>query len=84
VFKKCWKKIRRKKGAKKIFIFTRMSLPKYWGGKTCLKVFHKRTNSASKKFWEKNRRKKCEKSFLYSHECRDQKNGEKKVLNIFP
>jgi len=55
------------------------------GTKKCAKqFFQKNTNSANKKCWEKNRRKKGKKRFLYSHEYRDQKMGTKMHETIFP
>ena len=56
------------------------------GGKNARNNFlQKHTNSASKKRWEKNCRKKVRKNFfLYSHEYRDQKMGEKTSETIFP
>jgi len=43
----------------------------------------KHKNSANKKCWGKNRRKKCEKRFLYSHDYRDQKMGGQKLAIQF-
>ena len=54
------------------------------GKKRAKQFFHQHTNSASKKCWEKNRRKKCEKRFLYSHKYRYQKMGGKTRETIFP
>ena len=46
--------------------------------------FQKHTNSASKKCWEKNRRKEVRKIFfLYSHEYRDEKIGGTKRAKQF-
>jgi len=41
-------------------------------------------NSASKKCWEKTPQKIPKERFLYSHEYRDQKWGEKTRKTIFP
>ena len=54
------------------------------GIKSAKQLFQKHTNSASKKCWEQNRRKKVRKNvFLYSHEYRDQKMGGKNSRNNF-
>ena len=55
------------------------------GEKRAKQFFQKHKNSAIKKCWEKNRRKKVRKTFfLYSHEYRDQKKGGKTRETIFP
>jgi len=47
--------------------------------------FQKHTNSASKKCWEKNRRKKVRKSFFYIYtNIVNKKWGEKTRETIFP
>ena len=54
------------------------------GTKRAKHFFQKHTNSASKKCWGKNRRKKVRKTFfLYSHEYRDKKWGEQNARNNF-
>ena len=45
--------------------------------------FQKNTNSASKKCWKKIVSKSAKTRFLYSHEYRGQKMGEKKARNNF-
>ena len=78
------KKIVGKKWEKRFFLFTRISWPKNGGwGKRAKQFFQKHTNSASKKCWEINRRKKCEKRFLYSQKYRYQKMGGKKRAKQF-
>ena len=55
------------------------------GKKRAKQFFQKQTNSASKKCWDKNGRKKLQKKgFLYSHEYRDQKMVEKTRETMFP
>ena len=66
---------------KRFFIFTRISLPKNGATKRAKQFFQKHINSAIKKCWEKNRRKKCEKRFLYAHKYRYQKMGGKNARN---
>jgi len=61
------------KSAKKVFIFTQISLPKNGGEKTRETIFQKHKNSAKKNVGKKIDGKICEKRFLYSHEYRDQK-----------
>jgi len=57
---------------------------KKWGGERAKQFFQKHTNSASKKVWEKNIGKKCEKCFLYSYEYPDQKmQGIKRAEQFF-
>ena len=53
------------------------------GIKRAKNFFQKHKNSASKKCWGKNRRKKCEKLFLYSHKYRYQKMGGKRAIQFF-
>ena len=54
------------------------------GGKKRTKQFVlKHTNSAAKIVGEKSSGKSAKKSFLYSHEYRDQKRGEKTSVTIF-
>ena len=54
------------------------------GIKRAKNFFQKQTNSASKKCWGKNRRKKCEKRFFIFTEISLPKNGGKKRETIFP
>ena len=73
------------KSAKNVFLYSHEYRDQKMGGKKLAKqFFQKLTNSASKKCWGKNCRKKCEnRFFLYSHEYRDQKMGGKKARNKF-
>ena len=58
---------------------------KIGGTKRAKQFFQKHTNSASKKCWGKNRRKKVQKSFFYIHRNTVTKKwGEKKRETIFP
>jgi len=68
---------------KNVFYILTNVVNKKWGKKPRETFFHKCTNSASKKCWEKIVVKKCEKPFLYSHECRDQKMLVKKRAKQF-
>ena len=55
------------------------------GIKRAKQLFQKHTNSASKKFWGKNRRKNVRKSFFYIHTNIVNKTwGEKTRETIFP
>ena len=54
------------------------------GKKRAKQFFQKHTNSANKKCWLKNRRKKFEKRFTFSHEYRELKMGEETRETIFP
>ena len=49
-----------------LYIHTNI-VTKKWGEKTSETIFQKHTNSASKKCWKKNRRKKVRKTFFYIH-----------------
>jgi len=74
------------KSAKNVFLYLhKYRYQKMGGGKKRAKqFFQKHKNSAIKKCWEKNRRKKVRKNFfLYSHENRDQKMGGTKRVNQF-
>ena len=68
-----------------VFIFTQISLPKNGGGKKRAKqFFQKQKNSANKKCWEKNRRKKVRKTFFYTHtNIVTKKWGEQNARNNF-
>jgi len=53
--------------------------------KRAKQFFQKHTNSASKKYWEKNRRNKVRKTFFYIHtNIVTKKWGEKTRETIFP
>jgi len=55
------------------------------GGKRAKQFFQKRTNSATKKCWEKNRRKKVRKSVFYIRtNILTKKGGKKTRETIFP
>ena len=55
------------------------------GEKRAKQFFQKHTNSASKKCWEENRRKKVRKTVFYIHTNIVTKNGGKKTREtIFP
>ena len=55
------------------------------GGKNAQNNFSRNTRIVlAKKCWEKNRLKKVQNTFLYSHEYRDKKWGEKTRETIFP
>ena len=53
------------------------------GKKREKQFLQKYTNSPGKKCWAKNRRKKCQKTFLYSHEYHHQKMGGKTRETIY-
>ena len=54
------------------------------GTKRAKQFFQKHTNSASKKFWGKNRRKKVRKTFFYVHaNIVTKKLGEKSAKQFF-
>ena len=55
------------KSEKNVFLFTQISLPKNGGEKRAKQFLKKHKNSANKKCWEKNRRKKVRKTFFYIH-----------------
>ena len=55
------------KSAKNVFLYSHEYRYKIWGGKTRETIFQKHKNSAIKKCWEKNRRKKVRKTFFYIH-----------------
>ena len=73
------------KSAKKLFLYSHEYRELKMGGKKLAKqFFQKHTNSASKKFWEKNRRKKVRKSFFYIHSNIVNKIwGEKRAKQFF-
>ena len=51
------------------------------GKKPGKQFLQKKTNSPGKKCWDKNRRKKCQKTFLYSHKYHHQKMGGEYARN---
>jgi len=56
------------KSAKNVFLYSHEYRDQKMGGKKFAKqFFQKQTNSASKKCWEKNCRKKVRKTFFYIH-----------------
>ena len=66
------------------YIHTKILTKKRWG-KNARNNFSRNTRIVGKKVFGKNRPKKCEKRFLYSHQYRDQKKGDKKMHEtIFP
>ena len=72
------------KSAKNVFLYSHEYRDqKMWGKKRTKPFFQKHTNSASKKCWEKNRRIKVRKRFLYSHKNRYKIWGEKTRETIF-
>ena len=73
------------KSAKNVFLYSHEYRDQKMGGKRAKQLYQKHTNSASKKCWGKNRRKKVRKTvFLYSHKYRFQKMGGKTRETIFP
>jgi len=52
------------KSAKSVFYIRKNIVTKKWGGKREKEFFQKHKNSATKKSWEKNVGKMCEKAFL--------------------
>ena len=80
VGKKIVKKVR-----KNVFYIRTNIVPKTGGKKRAKQFFLKRTNSATKKCWEKKpSEKSAKKRYLYLHEYRDQKWGGKTRETIFP
>jgi len=71
--------------AKKSFLYFTNIVIKKWGERNARNNFSRNTsNSANIKCREKNRWKKCENRFLYSHEYRDQKmEGQKFAKQFF-
>ena len=83
--KKCWGKNRRKKVRKTFFYIHTNIVTKKWGGKNSRNNFSRNTRIMRSKIVEKKIvGKKCGKSFLYLHEFRKKKVGEKKRESIFP
>jgi len=77
------KKIVWKKGEKTFFIFTRITRPKK-GGKNARYNFSRNTRIVrAKMLGKRSSGKRAKKRFLYSHEYRDQKRGQKKRVKQF-
>jgi len=74
-------KIRREKVRKNVFYIRKDIVTKKWGKKREKQFFHKHTNSASKKCWGKNRRKKVRKTFFIFARISCQKMGVKNARN---
>ena len=74
------------KSAKKVFLYLHEYRDQKMGGEKRAKQFlDKHTNSASKKCWEENRRKKVRKTLFYIYtNIVTKKWGGKKRENIFP
>ena len=74
------------KSAKYVFLYSHEYRDQKMGGtKRSKQFFHQDTNSASKKCWEKNRRKKVRKNFFYiPTNIVTKKWGEKTRETIFP
>ena len=74
------------KSEKNVFLYSHEYRDQKMGGKTRAKqFFQKHTNSACKKCWGQNRRKKVRKTFFYIHtNIVTKKLGEKKRETIFP
>ena len=73
------------KSAKTLFLYSHEFRDQKMGEKSAEQFFHKHANSASKKCWEKNRRKKVRKTFFYIHtNFVTKKWGEKTRETIFP
>jgi len=68
---------------KNVFYIHTDIVTKKWGKKRTKEFVLKQSNSAAKIFGEKSSGKSAKKSFLYSHEYRDQKRGEKRRVTIF-
>ena len=72
------------KSAKIVFLYSHEYRElKMVGTKRAKQFFQQHTNSASKKCWEKNRRKKCEKRFFIFTRISSPKNGGKNARNNF-
>jgi len=76
-------KNRRKEVKKRFFINKYIVTKKFEGKKRAKQFFHKNTNDAIKKFWEKPSQICAKNVFLYSHKYRDQKMGEKSAKQFF-
>ena len=72
------------KSAKNISLYSHEYRDQKMGEKRAKQFFQKHTNSASKKSWGKNRRKKVRKTFFYIHtNIVKKKWGGKNARNIF-
>ena len=72
------------KSAKNVFLYSHEYRDqKMWGKKRAKHFFQKHTNSASKKCWEKNRRKKVRKTFFIFTQISLQNMGGKNARNNF-
>ena len=79
------KKLSEKTAKNVFYIHRNIVTKKTKGTKRAKQFFQKHTNSAYKKCWEKNRRKKCEKRFFIFTQISLPKNGgEKARETIFP
>ena len=82
--KKCSDKNRRKKLRKKVFYIHTNIVTKNRRKKRAKQFLQEHTNNARNICWGKKIvGKKCENTFLYSHEYRDQKMGKKNARNNF-
>jgi len=68
---------------KNVFYIHTDIVTKKWGKKRTKQFILKHTNSAAKIVGEKSSGKSANKSFLYSHEYRDQKREKKRALQFF-
>ena len=74
-----------KKSAKTLFLYSHEFRDQKMGEKSAKHFFHKHTNSASKKCWEKNRLNTVRKQVFYIHtNFVTKKWGEKTRETIFP
>ena len=72
------------KSAKNVSLYSHEYRDQKMGGKNARNNFSRNTNSASKKCWEENRRKKVRKTFFYIHRnIVTKKWGEKNSRNNF-
>jgi len=78
-----WEKDRREKGRKKVFYIHTIIVTKKGGGENARNNFSRNTPTVRAKNVEKSSGKSAKKRFLYSHEYRDQKRGEKRALQFF-
>ena len=82
--KKCGEKKSEKVRKSVFYIRTNTVIKNGWKKKLAKQFFQKHKNSATRKCWQKNRQKSAKKRFLYSHEYRTKKMGEKTRETIFP
>ena len=72
------------KSANKRFLYSHEYRDHKMGGRECAKQFcQQHPNSASKNVWVKNRREKCEKTFLIFIRISWPKKGEKRAKQVF-